>query len=239
MKSIRICLLIALACLFLGCREHDIEVYDADRVSLNIAKGEFRPNTYPQAYSFNAYFLGVGAGDYTLDIPVRLTGLIDYENDREYRLRVNEELSQGATNGVEYTLDTRQVLRKGLYEDTFALIIHVARLNETDDYKLRIELEPNENFAQGLPEYQWVEVSFVKNVNTPPAFWTNTSKLSKLTYHPKKCAKFLEVSGITNPDWKDQGTSLALDYWIEVCTEYFEQNEIYDEQTGNRIFFNE
>lgn len=239
MKTIKICLLIALAGLFQSCREHEIGVYDASRVSLNIAKGSFRPNTYPESYSFNAYFLGVGAGDYTLEIPVRLTGAIDYDNDREYRLRVNEELSQAATNGVEYTLDTRQVFHKGLYEDTFSLTIHVARLNETDDYKLRIELEPNEHFVEGLPDYQWVEVSFVKNVNTPPAFWTLNSKLSKLTYHPKKCAKFLEVSGITDPEWKDQGTSIALDYWIEVCTEYFQQNEIYDEQTGNRIFFDE
>lgn len=148
-------------------------------------------------------------------------------------------MSQYAVNGVEYTLDEKQLLRKGLYEDTFPLTIHVARLNETDDYKLRIELIPNENFVSGLPEYQWVEVSFVKNVNTPPAFWENTSKLSKLTYHPVKCAKFLEVSGITDPDWKDAGTSLALDYWIAVCTEYFEQNEVYDQATGNRIFFDE
>ena len=140
---------------------------------------------------------------------------------------------------MEYTLDEKQLFRKGLYEDTFPLTIHVARLNENDDYKLRIELAPNENFAAGLPEYQWVEVSFVKNVNTPPAFWENTSKLSKLTYHPKKCAKFLEVSGITDPDWTDAGTSLALDYWIAVCTEYFERNEVYDETTGNRIFFDE
>ena len=208
-----ICFLVASVCLSGACRERDIEVYDANRVSLNIAKGEFRPGTYPESYEFNAYFLGVGAGDYTLDIPVRLTGAVDYDRDREYRVRVNEELSQYAVNGVEYTLDEKQLLRKGLYEDTFPLTIHVARLNETDDYKLRIELAPNENFVAGLPEYQWVEVSFVKNVNTPPAFWENTSKLNRYTYHPVKCAKFLEVSGITDPDWKDAGTSLALDYY--------------------------
>ena len=234
-----ICFLVASVCLSGACRERDIEVYDANRVSLNIAKGEFRPGTYPESYEFNAYFLGVGAGDYTLDIPVRLTGAVDYDRDREYRVRVNEELSQYAVNGVEYTLDEKQLLRKGLYEDTFPLTIHGARLNETDDYKLRIELAPNENFVAGLPEYQWVEVSFVKNVNTPPAFWENTSKLNRYTYHPVKCAKFLEVSGITDPDWKDAGTSLALDYWIAVCTEYFEQNEVYDQATGNRIFFDE
>lgn len=184
-----ICFLVASVCLSGACRERDIEVYDANRVSLNIAKGEFRPGTYPESYEFNAYFLGVGAGDYTLDIPVRLTGAVDYDRDREYRVRVNEELSQYAVNGVEYTLDEKQLLRKGLYEDTFPLTIHVARLNETDDYKLRIELAPNENFVAGLPEYQWVEVSFVKNVNTPPAFWENTSKLNRYTYHPVKCAK--------------------------------------------------
>ena len=102
-----ICFLVASVCLSGACRERDIEVYDANRVSLNIAKGEFRPGTYPESYEFNAYFLGVGAGDYTLDIPVRLTGAVDYDRDREYRVRVNEELSQYAVNGVEYTLDER------------------------------------------------------------------------------------------------------------------------------------
>lgn len=234
-----LCLLLAASLLFGSCREREIEVYDVSRVSLNIAKGEFRPNTYPESYEFNAYFLGVGSADYELEIPVRLTGLIDYENDREYRVRVNEEYSQAATQGVEYSLDERQIFHKGLYEDTFRVTIHIARLNETDNYKLRVELVPNENFAAGMAEYQYVDISFVKNVNTPPAFWENTSKLSKYTYYPAKCVKFLEVSGITDPEWEDAGTSLMLDYWIELCIDWFEQNEVIDPQTGNRIYFDE
>lgn len=239
MKTTIFCLLSATALLLGSCRERNIEVYDVSRVSLNIAKGEFRPNTYPESYEFNAYFLGVGAGDYDLEIPVRLTGLVDYENDREYLVRVNEEYSQAATNGVEYTLSERQIFHKGLYEDTFRVTIHVAKLNETDDYKLRIELVPNEHFAAGMADYQYVDISFVKNVNTPPAFWQNTSKLSKLTYYPIKCVKFLEVSGITDPEWEDAGSSLMLDYWIETCTAWFEENEEFDPDTGNRIYFNE
>ena len=234
-----LCLLLAASLLFGSCREREIEVYDVSRVSLNIAKGEFRPNTYPESYEFNAYFLGVGSGDYELEIPVRLTGLIDYENDREYRVRVNEEYSQAATQGVEYSLDERQIFHKGLYEDTFRVTIHIARLNETDNYKLRVELVPNENFAAGMERYQYVDISFVKNVNTPPAFWENTSKLSKYTYYPAKCVKFLEVSGITDPEWEDAGTSLLLDYWIQLCIDWFEQNEVIDPQTGNRIYFDE
>lgn len=234
-----LCLLLAASLLLGSCREREIEVYDVSRVSLNIAKGEFRPNTYPESYEFNAYFLGVGSGDYELEIPVRLTGLIDYENDREYRVRVNEEYSQAATQGVEYSLDERQIFHKGLYEDTFRVTIHIARLNETDNYKLRVELVPNENFAAGMERYQYVDISFVKNVNTPPAFWENTSKLSKYTYYPAKCVKFLEVSGITDPEWEDAGTSLLLDYWIELCIDWFEQNEVIDPQTGNRIYFDE
>ncbi|WP_417016392.1 DUF4843 domain-containing protein [Alistipes sp.] len=234
-----LCLLLAASLLLGSCREREIEVYDVSRVSLNIAKGVFRPNTYPESYEFNAYFLGVGSADYELEIPVRLTGLIDYENDREYRVRVNEEYSQAATQGVEYSLDERQIFHKGLYEDTFRVTIHIARLNETDNYKLRVELVPNENFAVGMAEYQYVDISFVKNVNTPPAFWENTSKLSKYTYYPAKCVKFLEVSGITDPEWEDAGTSLLLDYWIELCIDWFEQNEVIDPQTGNRIYFDE
>ena len=54
MNKRMICFLVASVCLSGACRERDIEVYDANRVSLNIAKGEFRPGTYPESYEFNA-----------------------------------------------------------------------------------------------------------------------------------------------------------------------------------------
>lgn len=76
-------LLVALS-LCTACREDVIDLYNAERPALNFAKGEFNPGTYPESYSFNAYFLGVGAGDYELQIPVRLQGTIDYDNDRHY-----------------------------------------------------------------------------------------------------------------------------------------------------------
>ena len=47
------------------------------------------------------------------------------------------------------------------------------------------------------------------------------------------------MSGITDPEWEDAGTSLLLDYWIELCIDWFEQNEVIDPQTGNRIYFDE
>ena len=65
----------------------------------------------------------------------------------------------------------------------------------------------------------------------------NNSKLAKIPYHPKKCEVFLEISGITDPDWTDAGGTIQLEYWINLCTQYFLENEIYDEETGNRIYF--
>ena len=60
-----------LICYFaVACKEDVIDLYNAERPALNFAKGDFNPGTYPESYSFNAYFLGVGAGDYTLQIPV-------------------------------------------------------------------------------------------------------------------------------------------------------------------------
>ena len=204
--------------------------------ALNILKGEFDKVTYPESYAFNAYFLGVGAEDYTLRIPVRLSGIIDDENDRKYRVRVNPETSQFVEAGVQYSLDTVQVFRKGLAEDSILLTIHVNALNETDDYKIFLELVPNETFSAGIKELQFIEIDFMKNVNTPPAFWTNNSKLKKITYHPRKCAKFLEISKITDPEWSEPSTSNILDYWLLVATQWFEDHEEYDEN-GERIYF--
>lgn len=92
---------------------------------LNFAKGDFNPGTYPESYSFNAYFLGVGAGDYTLQIPVRLSGTIDNENDRTYHVQANEEKSENSENGIHYTLAGNQIFRKGLYQDSVSVTIHV------------------------------------------------------------------------------------------------------------------
>ena len=77
----------------------------------------------------------------------------------------------------------------------------------------------------------------MKNLNTMPDFWANNSKLAKIPYHPKKCEIFLEISGITDPEWVDAGGTIQLEYWINLCTQYFLENEIYDEETGNRIYF--
>lgn len=221
-----------------ACEEKDILQVDTSENALNILKGTFDNVEYPEKYSFNAYFLGVGAEDYTLKIPVRLSGPIDYTADRIYEVRVNPDSSQHIGSGKEYTLNNQQILHKGRTEDSIFLTIHIAALNETDDYKIYLELVPNENFIAGVKEFQFIEIEFMKNVNTAPAFWTNNSKLKKFTYHPRKGAKFLEISKITDPEWTDAGNSIILDYWIKVATQWFEDHEEYDEK-GERIYFDE
>lgn len=225
--------------LFASCREQEIMIYDTSVPSLNILKGEFGEVEYPESYYFNAYFLGVGSQDYTMKIPVRLSGVVDADKDREYRVRINADSSEhvNVEKVINCTLNETQVFRRGLTEDSIAVTIHVSKLNERDNYKLYIELVPTEQFQEGIPKYQFVVVDFMKNVNTEPPFWTNNSKLKKFVYHPAKGAKFLEISGITDPEWEDPGNSFIMDYWISVATQWFEDNAVFDEKTGNRIYF--
>ena len=152
-------------------------------------------------------------------------------------MRANAEKSQNAENGVHYSLSEEQTFRKGLYQDSVTVTIHVGALNTEDDYRIWLELVPGETFDAGVPDYQYVVIDFMKNLNTMPNFWSNNSKLAKIPYHPKKCEVFLEISGITDPDWIDAGGTIQLEYWINLCTQYFLENEIYDEETGNRIYF--
>lgn len=221
-----------------ACSEDKLEVYNTSYTALNIAKGTVfgDKEQYPEEYSFNAYFLGSNISNYTLNIPVRLQGTIDYDNDRHYNVALVSNESKGMTDNL-YTMPQTQTFRRGLAQDTLKITIHLDRMSTTDDYKARIALVPNDDFKAGVPEYQYVDISFTKNLSIAPNFWNNNSKLRKIAYSPRKCAVFLQISGLTDPDWVDDGSSVILDHWISLCQQWFLTHEEYDEK-GNRIYFN-
>ena len=221
-----------------ACSEDKLEVYNTSYTALNIAKGTVfgDKEQYPEEYSFNAYFLGSNISNYTLNIPVRLQGTIDYDNDRHYNVALVSNESKGMTDDL-YTMPQTQTFRRGLAQDTLKITIHLDRMSTTDDYKARIALVPNDDFKAGVPEYQYVDISFTKNLSIAPNFWNNNSKLRKIAYSPRKCAVFLQISGLTDPDWVDDGSSVILDHWISLCQQWFLTHEEYDEK-GNRIYFN-
>lgn len=221
-----------------ACSEDKLEVYNTSYTALNIAKGTVfgDKEQYPEEYSFNAYFLGSNISNYTLNIPVRLQGTIDYDNDRHYNVALVSNESKGMTEEL-YTMPQTQTFRRGLAQDTLKITIHLDRMSTTDDYKARIALVPNDDFKAGVPEYQYVDISFTKNLSIAPNFWNNNSKLRKIAYSPRKCAVFLQISGLTDPDWVDDGSSVILDHWISLCQQWFLTHEEYDEK-GNRIYFN-
>ena len=221
-----------------ACSEDKLEVYNTSYTALNIAKGSVfgDKEQYPEEYSFNAYFLGSNISNYTLNIPVRLQGTIDYDNDRHYNVALVSNESKGMTDNL-YTMPQTQTFRRGLAQDTLKITIHLDRMSTTDDYKARIALVPNDDFKAGVPEYQYVDISFTKNLSIAPNFWNNNSKLRKIAYSPRKCAVFLQISGLTDPDWVDDGSSVILDHWISLCQQWFLTHEEYDEK-GNRIYFN-
>lgn len=222
-----------------ACSEDTLEAYDTSTSALNIARGTVfgSASDYPKSYSFNAYFLGGKVTDYTLQIPVRLQGVIDYGRDRHFGVMISEAESEGVTDGSPVvSFDSKQVFRSGMYQDTLRATIHVDKMDSETTYKMRLKLIPGDDFTVGVPEYQYVDVQFTKNLTIAPAFWENNSKLSKITYSARKCAVFLEISGITDPEWVDDGSSVILDYWISLCKQWFEQHEEYD-SNGNRIYF--
>lgn len=222
-----------------ACSEDTLEAYDTSTSALNIARGTVFGSAadYPESYSFNAYFLGGKVTDYTLQIPVRLQGVIDYGRDRHFGVMISEAESEGVTaSSAVVSFDRKQVFRSGMYQDTLRATIHVDEMDSEMTYKMRLALVPGEDFTAGVPEYQYVDVQFTKNLTIAPAFWENNSKLRKITYSARKCAVFLEISGITDPEWVDDGSSVILDYWISLCKQWFIQHEEYD-SNGNRIYF--
>ena len=238
MKHIYTLITLIMALSLAACSEDKLEVYNTSYTALNIAKGTVfgDKEQYPEEYSFNAYFLGSNISNYTLNIPVRLQGTIDYDNDRHYNVALVSNESKGITEEL-YTMPQTQTFRRGLAQDTLKITIHLDRMSTTDDYKARIALVPNDDFKAGVPEYQYVDISFTKNLSIAPNFWNNNSKLRKIAYSPRKCAVFLQISGLTDPDWVDDGSSVILDHWISLCQQWFLTHEEYDEK-GNRIYFN-
>ena len=238
MKHIYTLITLIMALSLAACSEDKLEVYNTSYTALNIAKGTVfgDKEQYPEEYSFNAYFLGSNISNYTLNIPVRLQGTIDYDNDRHYNVALVSNESKGMTDNL-YTMPQTQTFRRGLAQDTLKITIHLDRMSTTDDYKARIALVPNDDFKAGVPEYQYVDISFTKNLSIAPNFWNNNSKLRKIAYSPRKCAVFLQISGLTDPDWVDDGSSVILDHWISLCQQWFLTHEEYDEK-GNRIYFN-
>ena len=238
MKHIYTLITLIMALSLVACSEDKLEVYNTSYTALNIAKGTVfgDKEQYPEEYSFNAYFLGSNISNYTLNIPVRLQGTIDYDNDRHYNVALVSNESKGITEEL-YTMPQTQTFRRGLAQDTLKITIHLDRMSTTDDYKARIALVPNDDFKAGVPEYQYVDISFTKNLSIAPNFWNNNSKLRKIAYSPRKCAVFLQISGLTDPDWVDDGSSVILDHWISLCQQWFLTHEEYDEK-GNRIYFN-
>ena len=238
MKHIYTLITLIMALSLVACSEDKLEVYNTSYTALNIAKGSVFGNAelYPEEYSFNAYFLGSNISNYTLNIPVRLQGTIDYDNDRHYNVALVSNESKGITEEL-YTMTPTQTFRRGLAQDTLKITIQLDRMSTTNDYKARIALVPNDDFKAGVPEYQYVDISFTKNLSIAPNFWNNNSKLRKIAYSPRKCAVFLQISGLTDPDWVDDGSSVILDHWISLCQQWFLTHEEYDEK-GNRIYFN-
>lgn len=222
-----------------ACSEDTLEAYDTSTSALNIARGTVfgSASDYPENYSFNAYFLGGKVTDYTLQIPVRLQGVIDYDRDRHFGVMISEAESEGITDGSPVvSFDNIQVFRSGMYQDTLRATIHIDEMDSEMTYRMRLKLVPGDDFSAGVPDYQYVDVQFTKNLAIAPAFWENNNKLSRIDYSARKCAVFLEISGITDPEWVDDGSSVILDYWISLCKQWFEQHEEYD-SNGNRIYF--
>lgn len=231
-------IIVVLLTLLTACHEDKLPLYDSSVAALNIAKGSVFGDVqdYPENYSFNAYFLGGALGDYEMAIPVRLQGTVDSLRDRSYEVAVVDSATEGAVLGEQFSFSPRQVFRRGLWQDSLRVRFHLNRLDETRNYRLRLALVPGPDFQAGLPAYQYVDIAFTRNLSIAPALWENNSKLRKIAYHPRKCAVFLEISGLTDPDWIDDGSSVILEYWISLCQQWFEEHEEYDEQ-GNRIYF--
>ena len=151
------------------------------------------PELIPKVTRSTPIFWGVGAGDYTLQIAIvqAIGNHIDNENDRTYHVQANEGKTENSENGIHYTLAGNQIFRKGLYQDSVSDYgACLGALDTEHDYRISLELVPGETLDAGIPQYQYVVIDFMKNLNTMPDFRANDGKLADDTLPPQEMRKF-------------------------------------------------
>ncbi|MDQ2178461.1 DUF4843 domain-containing protein [Marinifilum sp. D714] len=211
----------------IGCEKNDKLLYDTEYSALNMPSWD--------STTVNFMFFKDDVLVHPVEIRLTLTGQsADY--DRHYQVEI-DTANTTAIEGVDFEkLQPEYVFDKNTF--TSYLVVNVLKTDALKDRvaELALKLKESEDFKEGLEGVQEFKIKILNNLNEPPYFWTKQNlTLYAGVYHPLKCKKFIEISGLTNEEWAPE-SSAELQIYAKRTRIWFEENPTYDEN-GNRILF--
>ncbi|RXQ91496.1 DUF4843 domain-containing protein [Ancylomarina salipaludis] len=212
---------------FIGCEKNDKLLYNTEYSALNMPGLD--------STSVNFMFLSDDVLVHPVKIRLTLTGQkVDY--DRHYQVEI-DTANTTAIEGMDFEkLQPEYVFDRNTF--TSYLIVNVIKTDALKDRvaELALRLKESEDFKVGLEGAQEFKIKILNNLNEPPYFWEWQGVNNHAgAYHPLKCRKFIEISGITDEEWSPE-SNLELLVYVKKTKIWFEENPTYDEN-GKRLLF--
>lgn len=219
-----------------SCKKDEIMTFDSSKPTIDFHKAYYLSGSYTDyvdvmdTLSMRAIYYS-GQSTIEFKLPVRMSGSI-IDEDRVYNVALATDKCYGdLVEGVHYTLSADQILSAGNYADSAVIELNVAQIT-TDAVSgvLVIEHVAGDVFDNGIDHYQSIGVRVSgEGFTTQPAFW-NYNNLNDYggTFSSIKAAKYVELNGVTDDEWKESSSAKLYAYGKRTY-EWFRDNPTYDE----------
>ena len=152
--------------------------------------------------------------------------------DEHYKV-VCQKDSSSAVEGVDFEkLQDQYIFHKDVGIDSLPLVIYRQHLKTVLSKKIILSLQPTEDFNLGYKEYQSLKIIISDYLSEPSEWYLMAGTLGE--YHYMKYEKWIELTGKTNFD----GGYSYRQYYATQVKNYFNDNEIIDPLTGERVTCN-
>lgn len=165
--------------------------------------------------------------DTTMFIGVEIVGS-PAPHDRRYRVRIDAEQTTAVADLHYDAFETDRTMPAEALSTTIPIRIHRLALDDETVYRLRLEMEPTDDFGLGVVEYRSVIICFTNRLDCPD--WWNELSQWLGEYSVRKYQKFIELWGnpITSADVKENKYAILRTF--KEVKAYFEAHPEYGER---------
>lgn len=161
-------------------------------------------------------------------------------HDRSYHVTIVQDSTTAKLDMHYAAFPEKQTFQANSLTDTLKIVIFREHLSKSftrpQNISLRLKLVPSEDFDPGLTKGIEKRV-LLNNYLSEPEWWEGNLRGLLGFYHPKKWQLLIGVnkeafSSYTSCPF-DQNTGAPYRKWLD---EYLKANEVFDDETGDRIF---
>lgn len=165
MKNIKIYLIASLfiACLIISCNTEEIQIYDAERATVNFA-------TSLTQYSFSKSQASID----TVDIPIFINGVsVDRDRSADFEIIADSTTASSSEYEIISTF-----IKAGENEGSLTVKVIRPEGDDFDDKRVYFRIADGDDFKKGIEIYKDSEL-ILTNKLTPPERWTPTGWKSR------------------------------------------------------------